>query len=87
MDITINDLAPSPWWPCPECGGVALRAIVHFERGRWVDEGTYVALDPPDGVVGSVQASDVTCDGCGHRFDIHAHYGWPTPGDRYESSP
>lgn len=76
------DDAPSPWWPCPECGGIEFRTVVLFERGEWIsfgddeDEGEYETFDPPDGRPGSV-GTDVVCEQCGYRFDIHRHYGWP----------
>lgn len=72
----IREDAPSPWWPCPECGGIHFRTTCVFERGRWADERTWKAFDPLDGHPGGI-AVDVTCDTCGHEFNIAEHYDWP----------
>lgn len=74
----IKDDAPSPWWPCPECGEIRFRTTCVFERGRWADDtSTYVRSDPPDGRPCGI-ALNVTCTACDHELDIAAHYGWPT---------
>lgn len=75
-----TDEAPSPWWPCPECGGAHFRVICVFERGEWVDEDTYVHHDPPSGTPTAIDVGVVTCVLCGHRFDIARHYGWGSAG-------
>lgn len=73
---------PSYWWPCPECGGVHFRTICVFERGQWAeDRDEYLFDDPPNGRPNAIVTGDVECVDCGHRLDIHAHYGWPLIGE------
>ncbi len=78
----IREDEPYPWWPCPNCLlSVHFRATVCWERGEWIeyepDEHRYEQYDPPSGRPASVQANDVECVQCGHRFDIAKHYEWP----------
>lgn len=70
------DDAPSPWWPCPECGSVHFRATMSFERGSWMPDGRYVLFDPPTGTPTGIDVSHVDCLECGNEFDIAHHYGW-----------
>jgi hypothetical protein len=75
----ITDTAPSPWWPCPSCGGMWFTATLCFERGHWVDyvtEDGYEIYDPPLGIPSSVRCDEVTCDGCGWSGNLIAEYGW-----------
>ena len=84
MSDEIDPDAVSPWWPCPECGGIAFQpAFCVFERGRWVEtlgDHEWVAFDPPAGWPTGVSA-DVRCVDCGHEFNIARHYGWPIAGE------
>lgn len=81
----ITDDAPSPWWPCPECGGIHFHTTVTWERGSWVeyppDEPVWVPFDPPNAVPTGT-SSHVVCADCGHEFDIAQHYEWPIVGER-----
>ncbi|MGZ4516692.1 MAG: hypothetical protein ACXVXN_02055 [Mycobacteriaceae bacterium] len=75
----ITDDQPSPWWPCPECGGIYFRTTCVFERGAWVSEEKWEAFDPPTGQPSAIKVSDVTCVLCQHTFDVSKHYEWPEP--------
>jgi hypothetical protein len=77
MSAEVLDDMPSPWWPCPECGGAEFRTTVMFERGEWISDDEYELSDPPTGRPAAVAVQNVECVGCGNRFDIHGYYGWP----------
>lgn len=66
----IADDRPAPHYPCPQCMGITWRVLATFERGRWVDEDTYVDYDPPRLVVSSVLMSRADCDNCGYIVDL-----------------
>ncbi|MGZ4610433.1 MAG: hypothetical protein ACXV2H_09275 [Actinomycetes bacterium] len=77
----ITDNQPSPWWPCPECGGEAFRTTCVFERGSWVSDEQWEAFDPPKGRPSAINVSDVECVQCGWNFNICGHYEWPVNGE------
>ena len=66
----IADDRPAPHYPCPECMGTSWRVVATFERGRWVDDDTYMDHDPPQLRVSSVGMDGAICDGCGHVMDL-----------------
>lgn len=70
--------APSPWWPCPECGAIEMRFVGVLERGRWNEDWTYQQFSPPDGRPTGIRVDEVTCVACGHTFNPITQFGWPS---------
>lgn len=75
----LSDTAPSPWWPCPECGGERFLGSFVLERGRWTEDfQEWQAFDPPSGVPTGIRVDEVECAACGHTFNPIAVFGWPS---------
>lgn len=77
----IREDAPSPWWPCPECGCVHFKVTCVFERGWWLSETNYVVAEPPQGRPSAIQVSDAECVDCGTVTNLREQYQWPLVGD------
>lgn len=84
----ITDDAPSPWWPCPECGFEHFRVICCWERGNWQPCGydedgepafKWQAFDPPRGAPSGVSTM-AECMNCRTTTDLATHYNWPIVG-------
>lgn len=84
-DSAISDHGPSPWWPCPACGGIHFRVTCTFERGRWheADDGEleWRPDDPVSGHPTGIGASDAECVTCGMITNLVEQYGWPVIGE------